>query len=95
MSMSTNVIGFRPPDDKFKKFAAIWHQCEDAGVSMPREVEEFFQGVAPDPQGVKVHLKEGKDGPVKPWKEDDGEGFEIDLTKLPKDVKIIRFWNSW
>ena len=24
-----------------------------------------------------------------------GNGFEVELSKLPKDVKFLRFYNSW
>jgi hypothetical protein len=97
MNISTIVQGFRPPDEKFKKFAAIWKQCEEAGIDPPKEVEEFFNYEAPDPQGVEVRLKEGKDGCLKEWRHPSGDaqGYEVDLTKLPKDVTVIRFYNGW
>ena len=30
-----------------------------------------------------------------PWGADMREGFEIEIAKLPPNVKIIRFFNSW
>lgn len=26
---------------------------------------------------------------------EDSEGFELDIEKLPSDIKIVRFFNSW
>jgi len=97
MSVTTYVKGFRPPDTKFKKFAAIWKQCGDAGVSPPKEVDDFFQGVDPDPKGVEVDLpNSGKLACVSEWTDGDMEqGIEVDVTKLPKDVTILRFVNSY
>ena len=97
MSMSTVVQGFRPPDEKFKKYAAIWHQCADAGVTPPKEVDKFFEGVAPDPQGVEVRLEKGEGKCLREWRHPSGDaqGYEVDLRKLPKDVTVLRFYNGW
>ena len=40
MSMSTNVIGFAPPDDKWLKMKEVYDSCIIAGVNVPREVVE-------------------------------------------------------
>lgn len=124
MSMSTSVVGFRPPDAKWKKMKAIYDACDEAGVSIPDEVDSFFNGEPPDDAGVRVklerdaeeteqpamvrngggfmvpaptsnHPKKKKIGCVKPYSDDMQEGFEVDVTKLPKDVTIIRFVNSY
>lgn len=95
MSMSTHVLGFRPPDEKWKKMKQAWDACESAGVPQPREVEVFFGSVAPDPRGVEVRLLEGERGCLRVWRDEGAEGYEVDLTKVPKDVTILRFYNSW
>lgn len=93
MGMSTHVIGFRPPDDKWKKMKAVYDACKEADTDPPEEVERFFNDQPPDPAGVEVRLrdtpccKEYNDG-VSQW------GYEIDLSKLPKDVTVIRVFNS-
>jgi len=91
MGMSTHIVGFRPPDEKWKAMKAIWDACRKADVSVPREVDDFFNGEVPDPAGVEVPLKEA----VRDWGDESRDGFEVDVTKLPKDVTIIRFYNSW
>jgi hypothetical protein len=104
--MHTHVIGFRPPDAKWKKMKEVHDACIAANVEIPEEVDEFFNWNPPDLSGVMVeledrHLDPAKGatpknfGAVKPWHADMREGFEVDVTKLPKDVTIIRFYNSY
>lgn len=100
MSMSTYVQAFRDFDGNFQKMMDIKNFCESQGVSLPREVEEYFGKYSLDdepyireqmsevelPKGCKT---EGDDSRV------NGRYIEIDVTKLPKDIKKIRFTNSW
>ena len=93
MSMSTSVTGFKPPDEKWKKMKAIWDACEKACVNTPAKVEKFFNGVPPDDSGVEVELE---DTPCcREYREEMCNGYEIEIAKLPKDIKIIRFCNSF
>jgi len=89
MSMSTHIIGFVPPDEKWKKMKAIWDACEVAGIEAPREVWKFFNDQEPDERGVEVSV------PHKEWGEDMRQGIEINVDEIPKHVKTIRFYNSW
>ena len=93
MSMSTNVVGFKPPDEKWKRMKAIWDACDEAEIEVPVEVDEFFDGCEPDEAGVEVELEDTLCCDV--YDEEMKNGFEIEIAKLPKDVKIIRFWNSY
>ena len=87
--MSTHVIGFVPPDAKWKKMKAIWDSCGAAGIAVPKEVDDFFGGEAPDERGVEKEI------PYEDYSEECKEGFEIEVDKIPKDVKVIRFVNSY
>ncbi len=69
MSMSTYVIGFKPPDSKWKEMKAIYDACEKGKISPPEEVIEFFDG-EPDINGVEVKLK------LKEWDTEGGCGYE-------------------
>lgn len=89
MSMSTHVIGFKPPDAKWKKMKEVWDACEKAGIDPPKEVSEFFNYENPDENGVEVELDAAE------WGDDGRQGYEIEVSKLPKGVTIIRFYNSW
>lgn len=92
MSMSTHVVGFRKADEQWNKMKAAWLACEAAGASIPDAVYEFFGGEYPgDKPGCEVEIEDA----VSEWDDEDCHGYEVDLTKLPKGVKIIRFYNSW
>lgn len=92
MSMSTYVRGFRKPDDKkFEKYAKVWQYCVEAGVGIPEEVFDYFNCEEPDARGIEVNIDEA----ISPYTADMEEGYEVDLSKLPKDLKIIRFYNSY
>ena len=72
---------------------SIWGACDEAEIGVPAEVGKFFEDCEPDEAGVEVDI----DGTVccREYREEMREGFEIDVTTLPKDVTIIRFWNSY
>jgi len=93
MSMSSSVVGFKPPDAKFKEMLAIWKACEKANVDPPQAVVDFFNDEDPDPSGVMVDIE--KLPAVSEYSDEMQEGFEVDIRKLPPDIKIIRFWNSF
>ena len=91
MGMSTHIVGFRPPDEKWKAMKKIYDACVAAKEGMPSEVDSFFNDIPPDPAGVQIGLEDYpgtkvKIGAVKLWKDESGEVFEVDITKLPKDV---------
>lgn len=92
MGMSTHIVAFRQPDEKWNKMKAVWVACEKAGVSIPRDVEEFFNHENPnDKMGMEVKINKALSG----WGDGSRQGYEVDLEKLPKDVKILRFYNSY
>ncbi len=95
MSMSTDVIGIKPPDETWKKMFKAWKACKEAGSEPPLAVSAFFNDEEPDPSGVLVDLHSSSKFGVKPYCVEGAEGYEVDLTKLPKDIKILRFINSW
>jgi stress response protein SCP2 len=91
MSMTKYVQGIVPPDEKFKKMLALYRQCEEANVSIPKEVRNFFNNEEPNEAGVMINLKAlaKEDG------DDSREWIDVDLTKLPPEIKKIRFVMSW
>lgn len=89
MSMSTHVIGFVPPDEKWKQMKVIWDACSKADIALPGEVEEFFDGEEPSEKGQEVEI------PYSKWSDENRQGIEVEINKLPKNVKLIRFYNSW
>lgn len=102
MSMSTFVVGFKPPDEKFKKMKAVWDACEAAGIKLPDDAVEYFERTIgkwemPDPTGIQVDLDPSGAAclAVTRWHAESRQGFQIDLRQLDPDIKIIRFYNSW
>ncbi len=92
MGMSTNVHGYRKADERWKKFKAIWEACGASNVIVPSEVEEFFGGEDPgDKPGMELDLGDA----VQKCGGDSEEGYEVVLSKLPKNTHSIRFINSW
>lgn len=93
MGMSTHVIGFRPPDER-------WHQMKNAhdallaaGLPLTTEIELFFENCHPDPSGQEVDIE--RTPAVKEWSDEHRSGFEIDIRKLPPECYIVRVYNSW
>jgi hypothetical protein len=72
---------------------AIYDACEEADVPIPEEVDDYFEQDRPDVAGVRVDIM--KTEAVKEWHDSSASGYIVDITKLPKDVTIIRFENSW
>jgi len=91
MSMSTYVIGFRPPDEEWKKKEKAFNACMEANVEVPDELRDFFGGDYPDEAGVEVDVKEA----TEEYHDESRSGFQVDLQKLPKGIKYLRFVNSW
>ena len=92
MSMSTHVVGYRVADAKWAKMKAAWEACEAAGVPAPADVIRFFEGEDPgDKPGMEVSIKAA----VTDWGDAGRSGYQIDVTKLPPDVKVLRFYNCW
>lgn len=89
MSMSTHITGFAPPDANWQRMKAVWDACQEAEVTEPEEVTNFFDGETPDPTGVEVAL------PHREWSDANGVGYEIDVADIPPQVKTIRFYNSY
>lgn len=95
MSMSTYLIGIKPKDENWHRMRMILELCERGKVQAPAEVLKYFEG-APDrsDDGVLVYLSAQSVG-CKEYVSDSKEGFDVDLSKLDPEIKILRFVNSW
>jgi antitoxin component HigA of HigAB toxin-antitoxin module len=63
--------------------------CVAAEISIPDEIDKFFEGETPDPSGVIVEITHRE------YNAESCSGFEVYLSEIPEDVKIIRFVNSY
>ena len=93
MSMSTHVVGIVPADEKYNLMREIWELCTKAGISAPDDVYDFFQDEEPDEKGVQIDIK--RSDAVESWSEEGASGFQVDITKLPENIRFVRFYNSW
>lgn len=92
MSMSTHVVGFRPADEKWEQMKTIWLACTKAGIGAPEEVLDFFEHEDPiGKPGIEISI----DNALKEWADDYRSGYELDVSKLPPNIRIIRFYNSY
>lgn len=98
MSMSTDVIAFLGRnEDEWQKMLSVYNACFNAGVAFPKEVNAFFsevldEGYDPnDSPGKVIEIKNA----VTEFSSEMQSGFDIDITKLPKGVKIVRVYNSY
>ena len=100
MGMSTHLVGIRDPDERWSQMKTIWDACKAAKVSVPEEVREFFAGV-PDPDGIVIDLSNPFDvaAPAREWVDPDPrasrQGLEINVSDIPPQVTVLRFYNSW
>ena len=91
MSMTTEVTGFRPPDEEWKKHKLVWDTCIELDIPIPDKVYEFFGSETPDGNGVVVDISPA----CRVFSKDASSGVMIDMTKLPNNLRYIRFANSW
>ena len=91
MGMSSHVYGFVPPDDEWKKMKQVYDACQLAGVNPPDAVSKFFDYEVPDPKGMRLPIQFA----VKDYRADSENGFEVEIAKLPDNVRFIRFVNSY
>lgn len=95
MGMSSWVVGVRDMDGKFKEMLEMKRLCEEKGFSYPKEVEVYFGGLVRESE--KCIFNEMLSIKI-PYKEymDDGIGvFEVNVKDIPKEVKTIKFINSY
>ena len=88
---SLAVVGFRPPDAEHETMRQAWLALVDAGLPVPTQLDEYFDYQHPEETGTEIDLEEWGEGEcfteIK-------AGFEIDVTKLPPGIKIIRVYDS-
>ena len=91
MGVSLYVEGYRKADEQWNKMKAIWNACHDAKISVPKEVDVFFDYHNPNKMtGKKIDISSA----IVEYSGDCASGFEIDITRLPKDIRHIRAYLS-
>jgi hypothetical protein len=97
MGMSTHVVAFRDMDGEFAKMLEAKLFCDSRGLSYPEEVKTYFKGLAGESEKLlrEEMLAVDISDIIRKWRDDGDEGYEVDVSQLPKEVKTIRFYNSW
>lgn len=99
MGLSTHIKAFIPDTDpEFQKHKSVALVCMEAKVSLPAETSNYFNvRHSPYPgmfdEKLAIQLREGEH--YEEWRGEASDGFEVDLSKLPKGVTKLRFYNSW
>lgn len=92
MGMTTHIVGYRPEDEKWHQMKAVWDACVKAGTDTPHEVVRFFDGMPPESKcGLEVDISNA----TREYQTRGVGGHEVDISKLPKDVSIIRFYKAY
>lgn len=91
MSQSLWINAYVPPDEKWQQMAKVYFACKEAKIDPPAEVEDFFEGGEPDEHGKEISLK----GVAREYSADMHWGLEVDVDKIPKHAKVIRFYISY
>lgn len=88
MSLTFGVEGIVPFDKKkHEAMKAVRDNCEKLGIEEPEEVFEYFDECDEDERGRKVDIEHE----VKNPKGSEYTYYEVEVCKLPPEVKIIRF----
>lgn len=94
--MMLYVDAILEPDEKWHRFRKVWTACEEAKITPPEEVLNYFGGMEPDPWVRVVSLSFPSDGvehAVTQWVDTRGiNGCSIDPSKLPKGTKELRVY---
>lgn len=94
MGMSMHIVGIVTPTEEYKKKVEAYYACENAGIPIPEALETYFHGEPPNPKGMELRM-EGHESVEKFSDSYPREGFTVDLTKIPKNIRFIRFYNSY
>jgi hypothetical protein len=89
MGMTSSAVGIREKNELYFKMVDAYKALKKAGLPISKELDDYFQEDFPDGAlSIPIKTNEWSDG-------DMGEGIEVNLSDIPKDVEIIRFINSY
>lgn len=95
-----SILGLQCSHSKVEKIVAVWNACVEADIPIPEQVSKFFPGCESTmPVTTSDFFNENLnllDTPTLTVEKDTHRRtFEIDLTKLPRNIEFIRFGVSW
>jgi len=94
MGVDLGVKGIRDLDGKFAEMMKIKKLCEKSKISYPIEVQQYFgPSIGEDEELITEEMSDiDINGCMKEWGNEYAQGYEIDVKKIPKDVKKIRVY---
>lgn len=102
MSMSMHVTAFRDMDGQFKRMLEIKNFCDAHEVSYPKEVTDYFgntvSSLDTDTSLYEDFAEIDLDNQLREWSDGHNgyrSGYEIDISDIPKEAKILRFYASY
>lgn len=97
MGMSMHIKGFVSEDNlEYQKHKNILLFCRESNVSLPVETQRYFnsdQYPSLNLLSEKLEFELIKGEHYIKYSVDMEDGFEIDLAKIPEDIKKIRVYN--
>lgn len=88
MGVSYYVEGLRPKTEEYSKKLNIYKACKEINIEPPKEIIDFFDGEICE-EGIITDLP--KDA-VRVYSDGYCAAFyEVDITKIPKDIEKVRF----
>lgn len=87
--MKAYVLAFKKKDEKYEKMAAIYDACSVAGISSPREVVDYFCDNSPEEYQCLYDAI--PDESIMNYSSTKGHIIQVDLSKLPEHISVLRF----
>lgn len=85
MGMDVSIRGIIPATDEYNKKAAAYWACDEAGIDIPDDLRDYFNGCEPCEDGMAVRIDYGTDY------DDCLECYTVDIEDLPSNIKQIQF----
>ena len=89
MGISYTVEGLIKPDKKHLAKCKAYYACVEANVDVPEELHEYFEDEYPNDKGLSKDLNATES--VTQDNDDSSYWYDVDLSKIDKNIHIIRF----
>ena len=91
MGPTVSVLFLRDKNnEEYQKKLKVFKSCLDAGVEIPKEVDDYFGG-----KGKENNIEEPLHVDFGAFDYDPDKGYEIDVDDIPSGVKTIRFFVNY
>lgn len=88
MSATIGVEGLKPKTEEYEKKLQIYKLCEELLIEPPAEIIKFFHGKMCE-DGIVTEIPSDA---LNEYRKGCKEIIDVDLTKLPDDIKTLRFY---